>query len=236
MKKDRGVIVRFKLQKRLDDKKERLFYVVVDTVSKNYLDIFEFKRFEVCPTLERTVFKQFVQVFNALFEDEQYDYLTLRANMFVLNGIDITKDVIKNIEYKTSFILKRLYNSIRWQDAYNLINCFRAKISLEGVESLRQYILNKDYSYFSKETKENFNDLVKNINFTGNEALLFKEVLEVCMYDERKKAINKLTPLLKRLDKLEEEINNSDGDYLTDKQAKEFREIEELLNNHDDNF
>ena len=207
-----------RIQNRLYDKKDKLFYVIYDTETRNYYDLMEFRRFEDVPILERTIFKCFSQTFNNLFESKDYNFNFFKVNMFLTYNIELKGESkqVKEIEYKISTILKEIYLSLRWQDLFNLINSFRGKTTIDGVEGLKTFLLNQSLKDFSKQTNDAFNKLKLEINYHGKDEDLLKECIMLVIYDEYKRALIrtqniglKITELKKKLD-LNKPINEED--------------------------
>ena len=194
-----------RLQKRMNENRDRLYYTVFNPATKEYFDLFEFKRFKEVPTLEKSIFKCFSQTFNELFSQRNYDFNFYKVSLFLDHNISLNGKIgeIKDIEYKISKILKDIYLQLRWQDLFNLINSFKGKATVDGVEALKDYLLNLDLRTFSDETKKAFNNLKIEINFMGNDYSLFKECIFLVIYDEYMRALART----KRLEQKLEELN-----------------------------
>lgn len=193
-----------RLQKRMNENRDRLYYTVFNPATKEYFDLFEFKRFKEVPTLEKSIFKCFSQTFNELFSQRNYDFNFYKVSLFLDHNISLNGKIgeIKDIEYKISKILKDIYLQLRWQDLFNLINSFKGKATVEGVEALREYLLKLELKTFSDETKKAFYNLKTEIKFTGDDNLLFKECIYLVIYDEYVRALLRTKKLEEKLEEL----------------------------------
>lgn len=199
-----------KLQKRLNDNRDRLFYTVYDPVSKNYYDLFEFKRFKDIPILERTIFKFFSKTFNDLFSTRDYDFNFFKVSLFLSHNISLNGkgEEIKDIEYKISTLLKDIYLQLRWQDLFNIINSFKGKVTVDGVEALKEHILSMNIQKFSIATINAYTTLKNNLNYAGDDEPLFKECLMLVIYDEYQRALARTKSVNDKMEKLSKNSKN----------------------------
>lgn len=189
-----------RLQKRLNEKQDRLFYTVYNQEKNEYYDLFEFKRFAELPIIEKTVFKIFLDCFNQTFETSDYRFPYYKTNLLVLYNIQFEElEDYKVISYKICNLLKEIYIQIRWKELYNLINTFKAKLTPEGVEKLKDYILAMPLSDFSTELKEKFYKFKEQISYKNDDAKLFKECLILSIYDEYQKGLLRTTKTQKKI-------------------------------------
>ena len=99
-----------RLQKRLNETNDRLFYTVYNQVKDEYYDLFEFKRFKEVPIVEREIFKIFLNCFSSVFTKNEYKYPYFKANLLVLHGIQFEElENYKIISYKVCNLLKDVY-------------------------------------------------------------------------------------------------------------------------------
>ena len=219
-----------RLQKRLNDRKHRMFYVIYDTESRNYCDLMEFKRFQSIPILERSIFKLFSTNFTSTFELKKYNFNLFKISMFLDYNIElrVEPNEVKEIGYKASNLLKDIYISLRWHDLFNLINSFRGKTSSDGVETLKEFLLTRSLSDFSPQTKLAFDELKENINYHGNDSSLLKECVALVIYDEYIRAKMRTQEIDNKVNKLKKKLNSNEE--ITQDDLKLIDEIVEISN------
>lgn len=195
-----------RLQKRLNETNDRLFYTVYNQAKDEYYDLFEFKRFKEVPIVEREIFKIFLNCFSSVFTKNEYKYPYFKANLLVLHGIQFEElENYKIISYKVCNLLKDVYIQLRWKELYNLANSFKAKLTPEGVENLKNYILDMKLKDFSDDLKSKFREFESEISFKGKEEDLFKECLTLSIYDEYQKGLVKTQNKQKKIKKAMDE-------------------------------
>lgn len=198
-----------RLQKRMNEAHDKLFYTIYNPSTREYYDLFEFKRFKEIPILEKTIFKCFSKTFSELFTTRNYDFNFFKVSLFLNHNISLNGKTgeIKDIEYKISKILKDIYLQLRWQDLFNVINSFKGKATTEGVEALKDYLLNLNMQTFSIPAINTFNTLKEEIKFNGDDRQLFKECIYLVIYDEYQRALLRTRTLDKKMEKLNKEEN-----------------------------